>query len=446
MHNYTVSFAKEKIGFSLPHHWKVLSHAVPREIPAEKDLGRLFNMSLDNPVDAKPLRHTLKQAKSAAIVIDDATRPTPVSQILPLITDYLVSNGIEKSRINIVIAVGTHHPMPEDAIRKRVGTRIFDDFDVVNHNSLADDLVEVGKLSSGEVLKINRLVAQADIKIGLGSVIPHPANGFGGGPKLIFPGISSYDAVHRHHISNFIKSGAYVGNLKNNEFYAGICEATAMIDFDYLFNCVLNYREEVVDLVSGAPIAAFEKAVDVTVANCGFAIEEKADITILSCFPYNVIPQIFKPLRAASLVTKEGGFIMLVAKNLGPLPEGLMSILRFAAGQDGNKLMKNMLEGKSTDYGAPLNLNFYVPILRALKAFRCVVVTTEIPVETIEGMGLTHFGDLQEAIDHYGQTEPDATVHIFSAGGMTIPIFKDEFNPNTLFKSFVDVVSESENH
>ncbi len=441
MSDHEISFGKEKIAFELPQSWRVLSYAVPREIAAEKDVPKLFLRTLDNPVDAKPLPNILKGAHPTTIVIDDDTRPTPIHLILPLIADYLVANGIDKSRIKIVIAVGTHHPMPEEAIRKRVGDRIFTDFNVVNHNSLADDLVEVGTLSSGETLKINRIVAEADVKIGLGSVIPHPANGFGGGPKLIFPGISNYDAVHRHHISNFVKPHAYVGNLKNNEFYGGICEATAMIDFDYLFNCVLNYREEVVDLVSGAPIPAFEKAVDMTIANCGFDIEEKADITILSCFPYHVIPQIFKPLRAASLVTRDGGLIILVAKNLGPLPEGLMSMLQFAAGQDSNKLMKNMMEGKLTAYGAPLNLNFYVPILRALKAFRCAVVTTEIPVETIEGMGLAHFQGLQQAIDYYAKTEPDATTHIFSAGGMTIPIFREDFNPNTLFDSFAHIVS-----
>jgi nickel-dependent lactate racemase len=417
---------------------------VPREIDAEKDLRRLFGRSLDNPVEAKPLADSLKGAESAAIVIDDDTRPTPVNRILSLITDYLMTHGIEKSRLTVVIAVGTHHPMSEEAIRKRVGDQVFDNFSVFNHNSLADDLVDLGPLSSGERLKINRVVAEADVKIGLGSVIPHPANGFGGGPKLLFPGISNYDAVHRHHISNFIQPHAYVGRLKDNEFYAGIREATAMIPFDYLFNCVLNYREEVVDLVSGAPIPAFEAAVDMTIANCGFTIEQKADIAILSCFPYHVIPQIFKPLRAASLVTREGGLIILVAKNLGPLPEGLMAMLQFAAGQDNTKLMKSMLEGKLTDYGAPLNLNFYVPILRALKAFRCAVVTTEIPVETIEAMGLTHFEDLQQAVDTYAKSEPDAAVHIFSAGGMTIPIFRDDFNPNTLFDGFRRIRAEHE--
>jgi len=445
MATYEVSFGNEKIGFDLPEDWSVLTNAIPREINPDKGARELFETALTNPVDAPHLADIAKGANSAAIVIDDDTRPTPVDRLLPLITDYLISNGIEKSNITIIIATGTHHPMSEDAIRQRVGSRVFEDFSISNHDSLADDLVEVGMLSTGQMLKINHIVAEADVKIGLGSAIPHPANGFGGGPKLIFPGISNYDAIHRHHISNFIKPHAYVGNLKNNEFYAGIREATAMVDFDYLFNCVLNYREEVVDLVSGKPIPAFERAVDMTIDNCGFEIEEKADITILSCFPYDVIPQIFKPLRAASLTTKEGGLMLLVAKNLGPLPEGLMAMLQFAANQDSNKLMASMLEGKLTSYGAPLNLNFYVPILRALKAFRCVVVTTEIPVDAIEGMGLTRFDDLQTAIDHYAQTEPAATVHIFSAGGMTLPIFKSDFNPNTLFDAFADILSETKN-
>jgi nickel-dependent lactate racemase len=214
-----------------------------------------------------------------------------------------------------------------------------------------------------------------------------------------------------------------------------VCEATAMVEFDYLFNCVLNYREEVVDLVSGKPIPAFERAVEMTVANCGFDIDEKADIIILSCFPYDVLPQIFKPLRAASLAAKEGGLIILVAKNLGPLPEGLLSILQFAATQDSDKMLAAMLDGKLTNYEAPLNINFYVPILRALKAFRCVVVTTEIPADTLEGMGLVHFTDLQQAIEHYAQSQPAATAHIFPAGGMTIPIFKEGFEPSMVFSN-----------
>jgi nickel-dependent lactate racemase len=443
MSQYELSFGTEKLGFDLPEQWQVLTNAVPREIGAEDNLPDLFEGTLHNPIDALPLAETLNGAQSAAIVIDDNTRPTPVADILPIITRYLTSSGIDKSRIDIVIAVGTHHPMSEEAVRKRVGDSVFEDFNVVNHNSLADDLVDVGTLSSGETLKINRLVAEADVKIGLGSVIPHPANGFGGGPKLIFPGVSSYDAIHRHHISNFIKPNSYVGNLATNEFYDGVREATAMIEFDYLFNCVLNYREEVVDLVSGKPIPAFEHAVEMTIANCGFDIDEKADIVILSCFPYDVIPQIFKPLRAASLATREGGLIILVAKNLGPLPEGLLSILQVACTQDDDRMITAMLEGKLANYGAPLNINFYVPILRALKAFRCAVVTTEIPADTLEGMGLAHFSDLRQTIEQYSQEQPSATVHIFPAGGMTIPIFKEGFKPNTLFSSFSSSVGDT---
>ncbi len=404
-------------------------------------MNQLFERTLAEPIESPKLGQILRGAKSAAIVIDDDTRPTPVAQILPLITGYLVACGIRESAIKVVVATGTHHAMPEESLRRRVGDDVFNAFEVVNHDSLADDLVEVGELSSGRSLKINRLAAGADVRVGVGSVIPHPANGFGGGPKLIFPGICNYDAIHRHHISNFIKPHAYVGNLEQNEFYEGICEAVSKVKFDYLFNCVLNYREEVVDLVSGGPIPAFERGVELTKDNCGFAISEKADVTILSCFPYTVIPQIFKPLRAASLTTKRGGRIILVAKNVGPLPEGLVSMLQFAAKQDGDKLVAAMLEGHLTSYGAPLNLNFYVPILRALQTFQCSVVTSEIPPDVIEEMGLTHFSDFGEAIDYHRKSLPVASAHVFCAGGMTLPMFDKDFNPNTLFETFPGIAT-----
>lgn len=436
MPRYEVSFGAEKVGFELPLGWKVLTYALPREIASDTHPGELFQRSLAHPIGSPSLEVSARGAGSAAIVVDDDTRPTPVAQLLPLITNHLLAHGIDSSRIHIVIAVGTHRPMSEAALRQRVGDDVFETFRVTNHDSLAPDLVEVGTLSSGQPLKINRLVAEADLKIGLGSALPHPANGFGGGPKLIFPGVSDYDAIHHHHIANFIKPHAYVGNLADNEFYAGVREAADLVGFDHLFNCVLDYREQIVDLVFGRPIPAFERAVELTVETCGYAVGEKADVTILSCFPYHVIPQIFKPLRMASLCTQQGGLIILVAKNLGPVPEDLIAMLQFAAKQDGDTLMAGMLEGKLTSYGAPLNLNFYVPILRALKAFRCAVVTREIPTEVLDGMGLSHFDDLQQAIDEHAGAAPSATAHVFSAGGMAIPIFREGFNPNTLFDGF----------
>jgi hypothetical protein len=51
-------------------------------------------------------------------------------------------------------------------------------------------------------------------------------------------------------------------------------------------------------------------------------------------------------------------------------------------------------------------------------------------------MGLAHFDDLQEAIDQYAISRPSATVHVFSAGGMTIPVFPPGVEPNTLFDGF----------
>ena len=40
---------------------------------------------------------------------------------------------------------------------------------------------------------------QCDVRIGVGSVSPHPMNGFGGGGKLIFPGLAGIRTTHANH-------------------------------------------------------------------------------------------------------------------------------------------------------------------------------------------------------------------------------------------------------
>jgi nickel-dependent lactate racemase len=51
------------------------------------------------------------------------------------------------------------------------------------------------------------------------NLFPHPMNGYGGGPKIIFPAVSNYDAIREHHLANTIHPGSIFGNLHANPFY-----------------------------------------------------------------------------------------------------------------------------------------------------------------------------------------------------------------------------------
>ena len=66
-----------------------------------------------------------------------------------------------------------------------------------------DDLsayVDLGRTPQGIPVRVFRPVAEADLRILIGSVLPHLQAGFGGGYKLIFPGTShrtTLGALHR---------------------------------------------------------------------------------------------------------------------------------------------------------------------------------------------------------------------------------------------------------
>ena len=66
-----------------------------------------------------------------------------------------------------------------------------------------DDLsayVDLGTVDPGIPVRVFRPVAEADLRILIGSVLPHLQAGFGGGYKLIFPGTShrtTLGALHR---------------------------------------------------------------------------------------------------------------------------------------------------------------------------------------------------------------------------------------------------------
>ena len=54
-------------------------------------------------------------------------------------------------------------------------------------------------LSGAGKTTISEVVAQSEVKITLGSVIPHDAAGFGGGAKLIVPGVAGIATIAYTH-------------------------------------------------------------------------------------------------------------------------------------------------------------------------------------------------------------------------------------------------------
>lgn len=164
-----------------------------------RDLGRLLSRALDFPISGDPLRELASKSRTAVIVVPDATRKASLPGVLPVVLNRLLAAGLHTERITILVACGTHPPAPESEVVELLGERPHG-VEFRQHSSRdRAGLVEVGELRPGVPLHLDREAAETDLLITIGAVRHHYFAGFGGGPKMVFPGIAGHDEIQANH-------------------------------------------------------------------------------------------------------------------------------------------------------------------------------------------------------------------------------------------------------
>ena len=206
---------KRKASFSLPDDW-VCAHFVRSEEGDQRapSVEQMLRDALAHVDDVPQLRGPASPSKKVAIIVDDLTRPTPVTEILGILLPFLDGKGYARGNVTIVVALGTHPSLTEEQLEKRLGKRVLSSHKVLQHNAWQNDLVPVKVAGRDRVVRINPAVAHADLRIGISSILPHPMAGFGGGPKIVFPGVADFDSIKVHHPKNVLHPRAAVGDNK----------------------------------------------------------------------------------------------------------------------------------------------------------------------------------------------------------------------------------------
>lgn len=195
--------ANGELDLILPDRWPAPDVVRPDLGGVLADYAAELGRALDSPEDASRIEEAgLGPGSKVAIVVDDPSRWTPVREALPLVLERLERAGVRPEDTTISVGVGRHHAVDADAMRGRVGESVATRFRCFSPP--VDDLsayAELGRTAEGVPVRVFRRVAEADLRILIGSVLPHLQAGFGGGYKLIFPGTShrtTLGALHRH--------------------------------------------------------------------------------------------------------------------------------------------------------------------------------------------------------------------------------------------------------
>jgi nickel-dependent lactate racemase len=108
---------------------------------------------------------------------------------MPVVLGKLAEIGVPDRNIKVVIARGTHRRLSPSDMEAKVGKEAVGRFEVKNHEN-DKDLVHLGESKKGTPVWINRTVVEADVRIEIGNVCAHPVAGYGGGAKIIVPGVA----------------------------------------------------------------------------------------------------------------------------------------------------------------------------------------------------------------------------------------------------------------
>ena len=199
--------------------------------------------------------------KSSSSLTTSRDRRRPI-RLRPTSSKSCVEAGIADGQVRFVVASGTHGAHDNAALRAKLGQEILERYLVFQHNPY-ENCVSIGATRLGTAVAVNREVMSCDLKIGIGCILPHPQAGFGGGGKLILPGIAHIDSVDRFHhsIEGSAPETIGLGNWDENPMRLETEDAARLAGLDITVDALFNGRCEVTDLMVGDPVVAHHEGV-----------------------------------------------------------------------------------------------------------------------------------------------------------------------------------------
>ncbi|UCH51431.1 MAG: DUF2088 domain-containing protein [Chloroflexota bacterium] len=308
-------YEEGKLQLTFPESWEVVP-CLMNGHDASQITPEQIKTAFDNPIGSPPLRKLARGRAEAAIIFDDISRPTRVADLMPYVLEELYSAGIPDGSIRFICATGGHGAHTFQDFQKKLGNKIMDNFPVYNHNPY-ENCTYVGQTPTGTKLSINSEVMSCDLKIGIGSVIPHAQSGFGGGGKIVLPGIASIDSIetfHRWEINareaghgDIVGPGHYIENPMVKDFN----EAAKMVGLDLKIDTIVNGMAEPCAIFVGEPQTEYYEAVKFAVPHYATKPVPGANVVVVNTYAKGN-EAILGLLIGIMMLTERGGDLVLI--------------------------------------------------------------------------------------------------------------------------------------
>lgn len=272
--------------------------------------------------------------KRVLFIVPDSTRSMPLPLLFETLFDVLHGRV---AKMDYLIALGTHPPMPEDAINKMLGvtpeqrTGKYADVGVFNHawrdpEALAtigtlteDDIEEIsgGLLRESVDVTVNKRVLEYDLVCIVGPVFPHEVVGFSGGYKYFFPGVAGEAILDVFHWLGALITNYKINGTKNTPVREVINRAAALIPTETRCFCLTVVGKSTKAVFFGHPLEAWSAAADLS-AQTHIVYKKKPFKQILALAPpmYDEIWVAGKCMYKLEPVVADGGELIIYGDHI----------------------------------------------------------------------------------------------------------------------------------
>ncbi len=309
-----LKYGSREISLALNREITRLSHKEPPLTTSPEKFRELLAICLAFPKN---------KISSIGIVVADKTRLCQYPTYLPVLPLYLVESGMPPSGITFYIAYGTHAPQSEEECLQSYG-ETYDSFALCTTTAGTEECFQtLGTTSRGHQVKIAEELFQHDLLITFGAILHHYFAGFGGGRKLLFPGLAAYESILENHRlfldfnTRAPAASCHSGELDQNPLALDLEEINQLLPPRTEIHAILDSQKQVCELYTGTSYRDFREVCQKYDHYFRSIEKGQFDLVIASAGGYpkdiNFI-QAHKSIHNAASFVKNGGKLVIFAE------------------------------------------------------------------------------------------------------------------------------------
>jgi lactate racemase len=260
------------------------------------DPVEVTRLALADPLGSPPVRELVGPGAKVVIAFPDrvkgGTHETSHRRVaISLLLEELKAAGVDERDVKLVCAIGLHRKNHERDFVEYLGRDIVERFRgerLVNHDP--EDpagIVRVGETERGDVVEVNRDVAEADLAIMIGHAQGNPYGGYSGGYKMPCTGLTTWRSIRCHHTPSTMYREDFVPASTKSHFRHQLTAIGKKIEASmkrpfFAVDAVLNGGARQTGVFAGDPKEVEKESWPVAAKRTEVELEgeEKADVLV----------------------------------------------------------------------------------------------------------------------------------------------------------------------